>query len=105
MIDEDTLERLRDDHAGEDLYLLSSRDAAIVVRKPTRPEYKRFRAQSADPAKRDIAMESLVKSVLVHPSAKEFDALLDRLPALCEEFAGEVLEFAGMAGEAESRKL
>jgi hypothetical protein len=103
MIDEDTIRDLKAKH-GE-LHMLTSGDAVVIVRKPTRKEYERFRANSSDPNKRDIAVASLVTTVLVHPDRAAFDKMLDAAPGLCEEFAEPVLELVGLTGQAQSAKL
>jgi hypothetical protein len=99
MIDPKVFEDLKVQH-GDDLHLLTSREHEVVVRRPTQAEYKRFRANGVDPNKRDIAAESLLKTVLVYPDRKTFEALLDRYPALCEEFSDPLLEIVGLVNEA-----
>jgi hypothetical protein len=103
VIDAATIEDLKSQHG--DIHLLTSRDHEVIVRVPKEVEYKRFRAQSNDPNKRDIATEALVKAVVVWPEADAFTAMLKAHPALCEEFAEPVLELVGLVGEAIAKKL
>lgn len=77
----------------------------VLARRPTRGEYKRFRAESLSDVKRADAVEHLCRSCIVHPDASGFDAMLERKPALADIFGAKVLELAGAVGEAEARKL
>ena len=102
-MDAPTIDKLKSEH-GE-CKLIKTNNLEIVIRRPKRGEYKRFmRSVSSDRDKSD-AIETLVKDCVVHPSLKEFDALLDMLPALCEELGEHVLEMAGLSGKAQAEKL
>jgi hypothetical protein len=56
----------------------------IVLRKPGRPDYVRYRSMVNDVSKRAEAHEALVRACIVYPSREEFAALLDTYPAICE---------------------
>lgn len=97
------LDQLQAKH--QDVAILSANDEVIVVRPPTRPEYKRFRARSVDVNMRADAVEELTKSVLLYPDRTGFDVILDKKPALADVFGAKVLELAGLTQEAEVKKL
>jgi len=71
-------------------FLLEAKDAGIrvVCRAPTRPLYRKFRTERADPspARRSGAFESLFVACLVYPDPKTFEATLNRMPALSDTF-------------------
>lgn len=92
-------------HPAKDLHRLVSGDFEIVVERPSRLEYKRFRAALADGNKREIAVENLLLAVLIYPERPTFNKLLDTFPALCEEFGDPVLELVGLTGQATAQKL
>ena len=102
MVPEAIIEAARATH-GE-VSELTAGEYAVLVRAPTRGEYKRFRAESLDERKRAEAVEHLCRSCVVYPDPAAFDALLDRKPALADIFGAKVLELEGAAGEAEARK-
>lgn len=70
----------------------------VVLRKPTRPEYRRFRAESNDPRRAPDAQETLVTSTCVFPDRGGLQALLDEWPGIPEACAKVLIELAGMAG-------
>jgi hypothetical protein len=66
-----------------------------VFRKPTRPEYKRWRSQTANEATRADAQEILLTSCVVYPERVAFQALLDQYPAIpetCGTAVGKLLD-------------
>jgi hypothetical protein len=104
MIDPKVLEDLKAKH-GE-VVVLSDEETGteIVVRKPPRAAYKRFRSMAFDPKKQADAAESLMVDCVVHPSNDAWNALLDVYPALAETFAPEVLKLAGASQSVEAKK-
>lgn len=68
---------------------------AIVVRKPTSKEYKRFRAMLHSGGDADRAGEVLVRSIVVHPSVEATDALLEEWPGIPEAATDLVLRLVG----------
>ncbi len=76
----------------------------IAVLKPGRKEYERFRKQLGDEAKRDNALENLLKAHVLAPERAKFDELLDEFPALPEEFGRPLLSAMGLSGSAEVGK-
>lgn len=72
------------------------------VRNPTRAEFREWTAsQRRSP---DIALENLVKRVLVHPDAASFETHLDRYPGLGTTFGDLVLGLAGV-GQAAKKSV
>ena len=100
---EDTIQRLKAEH-GE-LYELEVRGYAVLFRPPRRAEYRRFRALALDEQKRAEALERLTRDCVVWPTPEEFDALLERLPALGEVIGAKLVELAGAMEEVEIKKL
>ena len=68
----------------------------VVVRCPSRGDYKRFRTT----AERDrlSAIETLVGACVVLPDMAEASAMFDKFPAAVDVIAGELIEFAGGTG-------
>jgi hypothetical protein len=88
-----------------ELHLLSADGVDIVVKRPDRPSYKRFRAMVSDQAKRADAPETLVRDCIVYPTREEFNTLLESKPALGDVFGAKLLDLAGMTAEADAKKL
>lgn len=101
--DKETIERLKAEY-GE-VYLVEVGEAGVIVRPPTRAEYRRFRALAIDEKKRADAVERLVRDCVLWPDADGLDELLERRPALTEVIGGELLKLAGFAEEVEIKKL
>lgn len=77
----------------------------IVVKRPPRGEWKRFRAMLFADDQKSEALETLAKACVLHPPAAEFAALLADRPALAEKIGSVLTELAGGGGEAEAKKL
>lgn len=77
----------------------------IIVRRPNRPEWKRFKTQARDDLKQDTAGITLLKTVLIEPEATTLDAWLNELPGLEESFAAEVIRLIGATERAEKKVL
>lgn len=75
----------------------------IVLRKPSRAEYKMFRAQIMNPAQAPDAQEILVRKCVVFPDAAGFDALLEDYPAIPEAASEAIKRLTGL-GAAEDTK-
>ncbi len=87
--------------AGE-LAILESNGESVAVRKPTRGEWKRFKAMASDEKKRSGAGEALFRDCCIFPD--DVEALLERLPAIGEMGAAQALKLAGADDEAEVKK-
>ena len=62
----------------------------VVFRKPTRMEYKQYRASSNNEVKKADAQEALCRQIVVYPAKADYDILLDEWPAI-PEACGEAL--------------
>jgi hypothetical protein len=77
----------------------------IVLRKPTRGEWKKFRSDSTNDAKKSDANEMLWRALVVFPSREEFSEMLEEYPALCEspECTTGLKWLCGMVAEGTSK--
>lgn len=71
----------------------------VVFRKPTRAEYKQYRARSHNDQLKPDAQEALCRQCVVHPSVEAFDALLEDYPAIPEAASEALMRLTGMAAE------
>lgn len=80
-------------------------DIEVVLRAPSRAEYKVYRAAMHSPGGSADATEDLVRKIVVwcngdvEPAARQsFDALLQTYPGLCENRAAskEIMAFTGI---------
>jgi hypothetical protein len=85
-LDPKIVEELTTKHG--DVYTLTADEAGVqvVCRRPSRPVYRKFQDQRSDPDKRSMAFEGLFLLCQVHPAPKEFDRVLDEIPALADTF-------------------
>ena len=105
MIDEQVIAELREKNVGVELHEISADGIDVIVRSPSRAEWKRFKAMGADDRRRLDAGETLLWDVLLHPKREILDARFDRAPGLAEVFVAKVLEIAGALTETQHRKL
>lgn len=109
-MDKGKIAELKAANLGIDLHLLTSTQAdgetiEVVVRAPSRGQYKKFLADKLDQQAKIYANDNLLKGILLHPPLPEFEALLERKPGMCEEFSEVVMELTGVTGEARAVKL
>lgn len=107
-MDQTKIDELKAANPGVKLHLLTPEGingAEIVVKAPTRAQWKRFKTETQDVAKRATAIETLCLDCVVHPSRTEFEALLEKYPALAQTFAGEIGELAGAVEKVEKKEL
>ncbi len=76
---------------------------SVVLRKPTRPEYKMVRAELLDEARKPDATERLFRKICVLPDGAGIDALLDEWPAVPEACSEFMLAMLGAAGKADAK--
>jgi uncharacterized protein YihD (DUF1040 family) len=105
MITDEMISELKAKHGVDELRLLEACGESVLIRKPNRGEYQRFRAKLAAEATRDSALEQLVRTVIVYPPPPDFSAMLERLPGLAETFGDEVLELVGVTKKLEAKKV
>lgn len=77
----------------------------IVIKRPPRGEYKRFRKMLFDDDQKSEALETLARACVVYPESAEFSKLLEERPALAETVGGKAAEFAGAEGKTDAKKL
>jgi hypothetical protein len=106
-LDQKKIDELKAAHPGAKLHQLTpeGHDAVFVVKPPTRAQWKRFRTESQDTAKRATAIETLCLDCVVHPPRAEFEQLLERLPGMAASLAGEIAEIAGTVEKFEKKEL
>ena len=81
---------------------LKGKDGAweAVLRRPTRVEYKHYRAQMANPSQASDAQEHLFRKLCIVPSTIEgVDALLDEWPAIPEAAGKMLIKLMGLETE------
>ena len=100
---QDKIDSLKSQH-GE-VYELESTGYFLYVRKPSRPEYQRFRDQMMDENRRGRSIELLLKAVVVSPDATGVEAMIDDRPGCVDTFGEMILEIAGSTRDAISKKL
>lgn len=71
----------------------------VVIRKPTRPEYKQFRAMSHNPSQVSEAQEVLIRKICVYPERDALDALLDDWPGIPESCGKAIASLAGISAQ------
>lgn len=99
MLTEEQIEAFRTSH-GRIAHVVGKAGWEVVFRKPTRNEYKRFRAIANDPAQVANCQEVLARACIVYPEkATEFDALLDDFPGIPEACGKALGELCGMQTE------
>lgn len=67
----------------------------FVIRSPKRSEYKQFRSQVHNEARKAEATEILVRQLVIYPTSAEFEALMEDWPALCDGCGGTLNSLAG----------
>jgi hypothetical protein len=93
MIDAKRLDELRAEH-GE-VFAFHEGGESVACKRPTRAQYKRFRKERLDDRKASEALETLFEGCLVFPPFEEFEAVLERKPALADVFGGLLVAAAG----------
>lgn len=69
----------------------------IVLRRPSRAEYKMYRSESNDPSRVADSQERQARRTVVWPSHEQFDAMLDDFPGIAEACAAPLNKLAGIA--------
>lgn len=71
----------------------------VVLRRPTRHEYKHYRSQCHDSARISDAQEELVRKLMVVPSGEAITTLIDDWPGIPEACGAAIAKLAGMSGQ------
>lgn len=101
MLDKDTLAKLEVDHKRIAHVVGKDQSWEIVLRKPSRAEYKMFRSRLNDDRLKADAQEALVRQLVVYPSKDAFDALVEDWPAIPEAASEAVARLMGLQTEAD----
>lgn len=105
-LNEQQIAELKERHKVSKLHMLrAGQGEFVVVRMPTDANWKRFRKQMADEAKRADALETLLRTSIVYPDPPAFDAMLAERPGLLDTFASNLGELAGLEKEIEKKVL
>ena len=96
---EEEIQKLRETHGRIEVVTGKGGAWVVVYRKPTRAEYKRFRAMSHRPEAVADAQEALARSCAVFPAKAEYDALLEDYPAIPEASGKALGDLAGISAE------
>lgn len=99
MLSEEELKTLEDTHKRVAHIVGKNNAWEIVLRKPTRAEYKRFRSMATNETQKADAQETLARSCVVHPTREAFDALLEDYPAAADACASSIMELVGLVTE------
>lgn len=93
-MDAEVLEKLKQQNPRAELFSLRSGADEVVVKSPSLVEWKRFRTFAADERRRADAVETILRACTVFPAPDQLQAMLERRPALCEIFGGQVVDMA-----------
>jgi hypothetical protein len=78
----------------------------VVVRKPTRAEYKMFRGLASQPESRADAQEALLRRIIVEPEGlTAVDALFEAWPGIAESKTANaaIEQLTGMASQKQEK--
>ena len=70
-------------------------DLFVIYKGAGRKELHQMRLDGDDPATKDVADERFVKSLVVYPDAKGFEALLTKLPFYESNLCRAIIESSG----------
>lgn len=73
----------------------------VAYRKPTRTEYKRFRAAVGS---NPDAQETLCRQIVVFPSKEAYDALLEDWPGIPEASGQAIMYLSGIQAQEDTSK-
>lgn len=79
--------------------------AEVVVKKPPRGEYKRYRAMLFDDAQRPEALETLARACAVYPDGPALEKMADDRPSMWERVGAKVTQLAGGEDDVSLKKL
>lgn len=109
MLDEKAVEDLKAKHGSAiRIYIPETKfdeEIEIFVKKPSRAEYKRFRAMLVNVEEKADALETLALACVIHPEPADFKKMLNDRPALADKVGGQLSDFCGGGGEAEAKKM
>lgn len=92
MKDVEAITKAYESHAPGELAIVHTELGVVIVKRPHPAKYNRFRDEAKSTTD---AFEKLVGGSIVHPSQAEFDALVEKLPAVLDRAANAVVDLAG----------
>lgn len=91
---------------ADTLEVLSHPDGfEIIVKAPPEVVYQRFTNERSDPTTRHVGFRNFVVACTVYPDNTELLPLLKSRPGLCDSFAGELAEMAGVSRAVQRKKF
>lgn len=103
-LDPKIIEDLKTQH-GNDLHLLEHEDVALIVKRPGKAEYRRFKSQVDDARRQETASEDFVRACCVYPPAVDLASIFNRRYGLTDTFASRLIDLAGLSKDATSTPL
>lgn len=102
----ETIDALKQKLNVSRLYQLEAKSGeSVLVRMPTTGDWRRFRSQLHEERKRVDAPETLLRSCIVHPDKAGFDAMVEEMPGLLDNFAAQLVELASGDGRSGEKKV
>ncbi len=98
--------KLKTANPGLELHQLGDGAESIVVRLPSRAEWKRMKAMRLEGGAKAVeAYDWLVSTCLVWPTEEQAEELFNSRPAIVDSFANEIAELAGATEKVSAKKL
>lgn len=104
MIDPKIAEELKAKH-GADLHVLAHDGCEVIVKRPGRFEYRKFRKETLDERKKEDAPENFIRACCVYPEPADLSRMLEARPGLVDTFSGALIDLAGTSREADVSPL
>jgi hypothetical protein len=104
MLTPEIIERLKAAHPNTELHELAFADGSVVVRLPSRSEYRMFQSIVTDRSLPE-GLEYLLNTCVVHPDAAAVAALFERRPGLVNVLGNKLAGLAGSGAQVEAKKL
>jgi hypothetical protein len=99
--DEAAIADAEQEHGIKRIGVVRTDFGCVIVKRPNPVIYKRFRDRGEHNTE---ALEKLVRSCLVYPSASRFDKVLEEVPAALDRAATSIIELAGFRAKEVSGK-
>lgn len=102
--DQATITKFKLDHPNGKGFRIGD-DTVVLLRVPSRPQWRAFTAERYDASKRVPAIEALVRHATVFPPGPDLDTLLEAHPGFVDVILARVVTMAGSEEEAIEEKL
>lgn len=103
MMTNDEIAQAKSAHPGVQLHLVQVGETEVIVRAPTRAEFRRF-SEEVDRSK-FAALENLCASCILAPDASGRAALFERQPGLVVPVGDYIAKLGGLVERAEGKAL